>query len=267
VTLAAPSTLAGKSVKCPKCAAAVALPAPASEPEPEAAADPVSCWEDAAVPADLKDKLLKGLDAREKPVWIGQPVPTLVLARSSGYLALGGIGILAALIWFVILLTPAPAPPPPLKSGKQAAPTPADQSTGNLWMLPASLFVVSAGVSAVALLRWHTATRTCYVLTNRRALVYKESLFGSTRDSYSPLEVSNMRRSDSWLAAGSGDLIFRTVYVVSTSSNRRGGFSQSVRAVHYGFLAIAHVGEVEKVVRETLIDRFVDKLTGASALR
>ena len=104
------------------------------------------------------------------------------------------------------------------------------------------------------------------MLTNRRALVHKESLFGSTRESYPPLEVANMRRSNSWLSAGSGDLIFRTVYVISTSRSQTGRFSQSVRTVHYGLLAIAEVAEVEKFVRETLIDRLVDKLTEASVL-
>ena len=104
------------------------------------------------------------------------------------------------------------------------------------------------------------------MLTNRRALVYQESLFGSSRDSYSPLEVSNMRRADSWLAAGSGDLIFRSVQVVSSTRSRSGGFSSRVKTINYGFLAIAQVRETEKLVRETLIDRFVDKLTQASAL-
>jgi hypothetical protein len=264
VTLAAPSALAGKSVKCPRCAAAVALPAPADNAA--AAFDPISCREDGEVPADLKDKLLKGLNANEKPVWIGQPVPNLVLLRSSGYFVVGGIGILIAVIWLYVLLTPAKAPPPP-KQGKPVVAAPAAQSTGNLWMLPATIFLVSACFSAVPVLRWRTAKRTCYVLTNRRALVYKESLFSPTRESYPPLEVSNMRRSDSWLASGSGDLIYRTVYVVSTSRSRSGGFSSSVRTVHYGFLAIAQVAEVEKIVRETLIDPVVDKLTGASALR
>jgi hypothetical protein len=261
VTLAAPSTLAGKSVKCPRCAATVALPAPTAD----AVFDPISCREDGAVPADLKDKLLKSLDANEKPVWIGVPLPNLVLLRSSGYAVAGGIGILASLIWLFTLLTPAKAPPPP-KTGKPAVAAPASQSTGNLWMLPASLFVVSACFSAVPLFRWRTAKRTCYVLTNRRALVHKESLFGSTRESYPPLEVANMRRSNSWLSPGGGDLIFRTVYVISTARNQTGPFRQSVRTVHYGLLAIAEVAEVEKLVRETLIDRLVDKLTGASVL-
>jgi hypothetical protein len=74
-----------------------------------------------------------------------------------------------------------------------------------------------------------------------------------------------MRRSNSCLASGSGDLIYKTVHVITTTRNRHGSNS-SVRTIHYGFLAIAQVGEVEKIVRETLIDRFVDKLTQASAL-
>jgi hypothetical protein len=64
---------------------------------------------------------------------------------------------------------------------------------------------------------------------------------------------------------GSGDLIFRTVKVISNSGSRS-QWTQSVKTKHYGFLAIAQVRDVEKLVRETLIDRFVDKLNQASSL-
>jgi len=49
---------------------------------------------------------------------------------------------------------------------------------------------------------------------------------------------------------------------------RTGGgfFNTSVTTIHYGFLAVAPVGEAERLVRETLIDPFVDRLTAASAL-
>ncbi len=114
--------------------------------------------------------------------------------------------------------------------------------------------------------RRYAGRRTCYALTNRRALVYKEGFFGATRASYPPLEVSNMRRSDSWFCKGSGDLIFRTVKVISAARLKPGLLNQGVKTTHFGFLAIPHVHEVEKLVRETLIDRFVDKLNHASAL-
>jgi hypothetical protein len=263
VTIQAPPALTGRRVKCPRCAAAVALdPREADAADPAA---PISCQEDGSVPADLKAKTLAGLDPKEKPLWIGQPDAKLVLVRSGGYLAVGGVGILAALIWLVIALAPPRAAGARLQPGKQAATAAAKPQASSL-LFPAGLFVVSACVSAVALVRWKNATRTCYALTNRRALVYKESLFGPTRDSYSPLEVAGMRRSDSWLFAGTGDLIFRTVQVVSTSGNRTGPWRTSVKTIHYGFLAVPQLGAVEKLVRETLIDRFVDKLNQASAL-
>jgi hypothetical protein len=63
VTLQAPSIVAGKSIKCARCAAVV--PMPADDIDDGKA---IRCREDRPVPAHLKQKLLQGLDPREKPV-------------------------------------------------------------------------------------------------------------------------------------------------------------------------------------------------------
>jgi hypothetical protein len=42
--------------------------------------------------------------------------------------------------------------------------------------------------------------------------------------------------------------------------------TNNVRTIHYGLLAIAHLDEVEKVLHETLIDRFADRLNRAGAV-
>jgi hypothetical protein len=55
------------------------------------------------------------------------------------------------------------------------------------------------------------------------------------------------------------------VTTVRTSYSSRTGSSQSVSTKHYGFLSVAHVKELEKLVRETLIDPFVDRLQTASS--
>jgi hypothetical protein len=128
------------------------------------------------------------------------------------------------------------------------------------------MLVVGAGLIAVPFYRGKMAQRSWYALTNRRALVCRQGLFGPVRESYSPMEVAGMRRRDSWLVPSGGDLIFRTVKTVTTSYNRSGGSSSSVKTTHYGFLSIANVKEIDKLVRETLIDRFVDKLQAASNL-
>ncbi len=262
-TIEAPPALPGKLVHCPRCAAAV----PMAPRQADAGADaPISCRADGSIPADLQDKALAGLEPKEMPVWIGQPLPKLVLVRGSGYLAVGGVGVLIALLWLAVTLMPPPkVAPPRFQPGKRMVVPPATPKRGNP-LLPIGLFFVSVGVSAVTLVRWKLARRTCYVLTNRRALVYKESLFGPTRESYSPLEVSGMRRSGSWLVADSGDLIFRTVQVVTRTQIRPGLWNNGIKTIHYGFLAIAQLGQVDKLVRETLIDRFADRLHQASAL-
>jgi hypothetical protein len=257
VTIEAPAALAGKSVRCPRCTAAVGI-----GPHPAAArtAAPVECREDGPIPVDLRDKTLAGLDPNEMLVWIGRPVARLVLLRNSGYLVASAVGILASLAWLYMSVAPAKAAA--VAPRGQPAATPAALQKG-VTLAPLVLLLAAACVSAPALVRWRTARRTCYALTNRRAVVYKEGLFGATRDSYPPLEVAGMRRSSSWLAAGCGDLIFRTVQVVTYSRQRSTFGDTSTKTIHYGFLAIAHLDEVEKLVRETLIDRFVDRLTSA----
>jgi hypothetical protein len=225
-------------------------------------ADAWQCREDGEVPADLKAKALADLDPKEWVVWIGQPVGKIVFVRSSAYLVVGGIIALVALLWLAGTLLPQKAAS--RQAGKAAA-TPRNEQPSSP-LLPGGLLLASVGLAAVPLVRQWSARRTCYALTNRRALVYKEGLFGPTRESYPPLEVAAMRRANSWLFADSGDLIFRSVTVITTSRGPQGGASRSVKTTHYGFLAIAHAKDVERLVRETLIDRFADKLSRASSL-
>jgi hypothetical protein len=259
VTLQAPPVVAGKSVKCPRCTAIVTMPADDIDN-----GQAFIYREDRPVPVDLKEKILAGLDRKEKPVWVGQPNPNLVLLRNSGYFAFGGVGILIAILWLVVSLLPVSAAAPRVQPGNKAVAAAPAVHPGISVMVPLGVFLVSACIAAVPYPHWRSARRTCYAVTNRRAVVYTEGLFGVTRDSYTPLEVSNMRRSNSWLARDSGDLIFRTVHVISRS--RRGGrWSDSIRTIHYGLLAIDHLDEVERLVRETLIDPFVDRLNQAGA--
>jgi len=224
------------------------------------------------VPAELKAKALEGVDPSEQLVWVGQPAGTVFFVRSIAYLLGGSVGMLIALLWLFGALAPQKAmdefvhgKAPAQKQPAKKAAAPQKEPSPNL-LPPAGLLLLSACFASVPFIRRHSAGRTCYALTNRRALVYKQGLFGPTRESYTPLEVAGMRRSDSWLFRGSGDLVFRTVYVVKSSGVSTGVGQRSVKTTHYGFLALPQVREVEKLVRETLIDRFVDKLQQASSL-
>jgi hypothetical protein len=259
----APDDLAGQSVKCPQCGSTLVVPSRAAA-RIAAGAEPYR--EDGHVPANLKEKALAELGANEHLVWIAQPVSAIVFRRGLGYLVGGGVVAVLALLWLTGGFAGKPAAKAP--AGKKAAaaaraktPPPA-QSTDPL---PIIFLVGAVCCMGVPLFRWKMAQRSCYALTNRRALVFRQGLFGPTRESYSPVEVAQMRRSDSWLFPAGGDLIFRTVTTITTSRSSRTGTSRSVSTKHYGFLAVAQVKEVEKLVRATLIDPFVDKLQMANS--
>jgi hypothetical protein len=235
-------------------------PAP-SRAAAQAAGEAEPYREDGQVPADLKQKALAQLGTGERLVWIAQPVGGVVFRRSLGYLA-GGVALVAlALLWLGIGFLGHSA----AKKGAAASRAITTVSRGTD-PVPLVLFVAGLCCAGVPLYRWKMAERSCYALTNRRALVFRQGLFGPAQESYSPAAVARMQRRDCWLSAGDGDLIFHTVVIVRNSYSRQGGFRQRVMTKYYGFLAVARVGEVEKLVRETLIDPFVDKLQAAGAL-
>jgi hypothetical protein len=249
--------LAGQSVQCPQCGSTLRAP---SRTAAQTAAGAEAYQEDGRVPADLKEKMLAELGTNEHLVWIAQPVSALVFRRSLGYLIGGGVGAALGLLLLLGGLVSKSAATAPVAKKGVAAPKATPQTTAPITNpLGMILLAGSVGCMAVSLYRWKMAQRSCYALTNRRALVFRQGLFGPNRESYSPLEVARMRRSDSLLFATGGDLIFRTVTIIKTSYGGGGGFRQRVSQKHYGFLAIARVQEVEKLVRETLIDPFVDK--------
>jgi hypothetical protein len=227
------------------------------------------CREDGEISAALKEKIVEELSENERLVWLAQPVPALVFRRNLGYFGGGAILALVAFVWLASMLFTGSAQKHeiPVVGGKKGAvvqvKTPPHATPFN--PLPLILLIPAVGLTVVPVLRWKLSKGTIYGLSNRRALVYKEGLFGPSRESYSPLEVSQMRRADSWLFADAGDVIFRSVTVITTSRSSSGKSHTSTNTTHYGFLAIAHVKEVEKLVRETLIDRFVDKLQAANA--
>jgi hypothetical protein len=228
---------------------------PQATPAADDNATPVVCREDSPIAAELKAKVLGNLDASEQVVWLGQPSGKLLALRSLGYAVVGSFPALVAVIWLAVVLSAKPTPTPTQKN-------PAAQSQGVSFgslIVPGGLMLLSLGLISVPLARGYFAGRSCYALTTRRALVYRAGLFGPTRESYPPQEVAAMRRSDAWLEAGSGDLIFRSVIVVKRAGSINGLPIPGWKTTNYGFLAIPHVRNVEHIVQETLVDPFVDR--------
>ncbi|HZP17399.1 MAG TPA: hypothetical protein VFB00_05510, partial [Terriglobales bacterium] len=145
---------------------AAARLAPAGQAQADPRAEP--CREDGSVPDALKQKALADLDAKERIVWIAQPVGSLVLLRNLGYFLLSGAIMLVAILWLLGAFAQKPSGKPPAGrvAAKQPAPTP--QATQKFDALPFIILAVSACFTLAPVLRWRTAKRTCYALTNRR---------------------------------------------------------------------------------------------------
>jgi hypothetical protein len=194
----------------------------------------------------VEDELSKG----ERLVWLGQPDPKIVVVKSLPF------AILLFLTFFVCGL------------GSLVICYFMNRQTAELkQVMPlivgiCTIFMLIGIVAGLNPLRkYWIARRTCYTLTSRRAIVWGSSLLGQqSMVVYSPAMLVRMRRKDSFIFKdGAGDVIFRTHTVIITQRGRRGStFASEIR---YGFIAIRRAREVEVLVRETLVDPLVDKMT------
>jgi hypothetical protein len=292
--LNAPDTTAGKKVKCPKCGAAVTVPSagapakpaavveearknrpaansafdsgkaapPAKQSTPsrrdddaEAEVRPAKNDKGAAasgsnedmvkeLPGEQAQEVLDELRPGERILWAGKPVATIFVVRSLP-ICLISVGIFVmALIFYG-----------ESKKGSGGFPV----------IVPILMAVLGSVFLAAPLFAFKRARRTFYALTNRRALVWEGGyLWGATRTSYDGPKLANMKKRKSWLVGGAGDLVFREEVHVRTTTTRdsRGfsGTSQSVNIVRHGFLAIAAVNEIEKIIKRDIIAKMMRAL-------
>jgi hypothetical protein len=91
----------------------------------------------------------------------------------------------------------------------------------------------------------HRTRRTCYALTDRRAIIWRpaQDAKGLEVRSFSPSDFNTLFRIDH--GDGTGDLIFHEITVV---------VGMKPQPVRQGFLGIRNVRHVEALVRKTLLE-------------
>ncbi len=201
-----------------------------------------------SIPERYEEQLKSELTKGEKLIWCGQPSRRVVMIRSL-LVSIGGAVFF--LIFLVVSLVMA------FKGGRG--------DFGMLLMLlPIGFVFLIVGAVAPFYQAWKAA-RTCYALTNRRCIVWQCQWHGGViMTTYTPLDLMNMWRRDMWFfAQGAGDVVFktRTVTTVSVNRSRHGSsVSSSTTTYYYGFLSVENVGPIEKLIRETLLDKMTDRL-------
>ncbi len=198
----------------------------------------------------MRERVANELSRGEKLLWVGIPSRRIVLIRSL-WSPVAGIFMLCVLGAFMLFFTFTA-----MRTGGIGAMILPLLGIGCI-----GFFVISSSLLAPvwALFR---QKRTCYALTNRRCIVWSCNWFGTvTMTSYNPMQLTNMWRRDMWLfGKGGGDVVFRTRTVTTITTGRHGGVSQ--RTYLYGFLSVENVGDIERLIRETLLDRMMDRIVG-----
>ena len=121
------------------------------------------------------------------------------------------------------------------------------------------LFLLAA--IATPLLSMARKFLSLYVVTDRRAIVLQKGLSGIKQTDYGPKDLGAMSVSGAWfVGAGKGSLIFRSEEVfdwtslIGSSKNSGGPYRSNYKIVNYGFLHIDNVKDVERLIREVLVD-------------
>jgi hypothetical protein len=251
--------LKGQYIQCPKCGsvhpvggangspaappagppAAPAAVQRAAAPAPPPPADTAAALSQSDLTQSDRALLEQQLKAGERVVWAGKPSERL--AFLTGLVATGFLGIFGLVLLIVVVIL--------LASGAMGI-------VGGLILgLVVAAFLGAGG--AWPFWARHRARRTFYVITTQRALGHDVDLLGrATLNVYEPAEVAGVKPMI--FAKGPdapGHLLFRAGYV----NERLFGLYKVRYYRRWGFYSLQNAREVERILRATLIDPFLEQ--------
>jgi hypothetical protein len=191
------------------------------------------------LPPDVDARVRAELRDGERLIWVGQPVPGRFARRALPFVLFGVPWTAFALFWMGMAAF--------MMFGAGG------NNGGFGFMACFPLFglpFVLIGFGMLSSPYWMRlqAKRTCYALTDRRAIIWSASLFGSVEvRSYGPEALGKISRTE--YPDGTGDLVLEEVVTVGRDSD---GHGTTYRKRH-GFLAIRNVRRVEELLRAALL--------------
>lgn len=190
-----------------------------------------------SLPDELDARVRSELDHGEQLLWVGQPDPRR-FARVALPIVFFGIPWTAFSIFWTVMAFIG------VGGGQGAGP-------GIGWFFPlfgVPFVLIGLGMLSSPFWLRRKAKRTCYALTNRRAILWEARLFGSMEvRSYRPEHLTKIVRRD--YAHGSGDLVFEEPMSVQGTSHR-----DTVAMTHgHGFIGVNNVREIEELLRKALL--------------
>ena len=197
-------------------------------------------FDDSSLPPELDTRVRSELRDGERLLWVGQPNPGR-FARQAIPLVLFGIPWTAFSVFWMVAA-----------SGILFAGFGAAGGFGAFFVcFPLfGLPFVLIGLWMLSSPYWYRrqARQTCYALTDRRAILWQASTFGSISvRSYGPEALGKIHRTER--PDGGGDLIFEEIITIGRDSD--GGTTRNT--TRRGFLAIDEVRRIEELLRKALL--------------
>lgn len=200
---------------------------------------------DARLPDVLDARVRAELEPSEQLLWVGQPHPGR-FGRMAIPLVLFGIPWTAFAVFWVAMASG------PMFFGAGGANNAGPGVGGFFVCFPLfGLPFILIGLFFLTSPYWlrRKAKRTCYALTDRRAILWEAGMTPGSMEvrSYRPADFEKMFRRD--FPDGSGDLMFEEPITVQRSSGRYATFNTQ----GHGFMGIENVREIEKLLRKELL--------------
>lgn len=130
------------------------------------------------------------------------------------------------------------------------------------YLIPVLFMVIGMGIAVVApIAKIGQAKKGWYAITDRRAIVFTPSLWGSSgqAETYEPYQVRKMWVKKSFWVKGAGDIVFKSITTHTTrtqyDSRGRARTSTSSSTQYFGFLGIEDVKDVQTLLHEVLLAR------------
>jgi hypothetical protein len=214
-------------------AADVIKPAPVALP-------PLRSFEELGILDSFRKAVEDELSKDEKLVWLGRPSKNPAVYPPKTVLVIIGAGLLVGAVLAVL---------------------------GGLPLI----FPIVIGllgllfVAAPKLFNPANTYHACYVVTNRRAMLFERSFRGARGKSWLPQDLLALERRSNDRVPGAGDLIFEYEFVVGDVLNSPGTDNRLRRTdrperVPRGFFYLDQVREVEDLIRTTLLANLEKKL-------
>jgi hypothetical protein len=191
------------------------------------------------LPPELDDRVRGELSQGERLLWVGQPNPRR-MARFGWLITLFGIPFAGFAVFWTVMASN-------ILGGVGNAPGPFRWLSLIFPLFGVPFIIVGLGMLSAPFWIARAARRTCYAITDRRAIVFEASLRGATTVySYGPEQLTKQYRREN--ADGSGDLVFEESLTYRRSDN---GPTSTI--TKRGFLAIDDVRAVEALLRKALL--------------